>query len=89
MNRLVGVLALLACTYDSADSGASNDCKDYVACAYKTGAAPGSLDSKYGANGSCWTTSSTAENCLVTCRILDGVFKSSGMGADAGCTFGM
>jgi hypothetical protein len=87
MTRLVGVFALLACS--SGLDCDCQDCKDYVACSYKTGVAPGSLDSTFGANGSCWMTSSSSDNCTLACRSANNYFKSSGVGADAGCTFGM
>jgi hypothetical protein len=87
MTRLFAALALLAC--GSGVMGDFQDCKDYVACSYRMGATPGSLDSKYGANGSCWQTSSSSDNCTAACRIFDGALKSSGAGADAGCTFAM
>jgi hypothetical protein len=96
MKRLAGVLALLACgpvlallTCGSGLYECGQCCKDYVACAYKTGAPPGSLDSSFGANGSCWTTTSSADNCNAACLTGVNQFKSSGIGADAGCRFGM
>jgi hypothetical protein len=86
MNRLVGVLALLACEPGGYEDG--QYCKDYVACAYKTGALPGSLDSTFGPNGSCWVTSKSADSCTVVCKSITIEYKSDGVGADAGCTFG-
>jgi hypothetical protein len=85
--RLVGVLALVACA--AGDGGQSQDCKDYVACSYKTGITSGSLDSTYGPNGDCWQNSSTADTCTAACTNANNDFKMTGLGADAGCTFGM
>jgi hypothetical protein len=83
----VSILAAVAC--GSSGSGQSQDCKDYVACSYKTGVTSGSLDSSYGPNGSCWTTTSTGDSCTAACKSANDSFKSTGLGADAGCTFGM
>jgi hypothetical protein len=83
MTRFIGVLALLAC----GPSGIG-DCRQYVLCSYKTGVTAGSLDSTYGANGSCWQTSSTADKCTADCMSFNAALVSSGAAADAGCIIG-
>ena len=62
----------------------SAQCKTYVACYLATGGTPGSLDSTYGPNGTCWTSSAAAtEACTASCasqiRFLRQGFP------DAGC----
>jgi hypothetical protein len=87
MKKLVGVLALVACP--ASEGGQSQDCKDYVACSYKTGITAGSLDSTYGPDGDCWQNPSTADTCTSACTNANNSFKMTGVGPDAGCTFGM
>jgi hypothetical protein len=87
MNRLVIMLALLACGPN--DPGEPQYCKDFVACSYKTGVDAGSLDSTFGPNGSCWQTLTTSSSCYAACQSGDDNFKATGVAADAGCTFGM
>jgi hypothetical protein len=89
MSVVLGAVSILAAVACSGGSSQSQDCKDYVACSYKTGVTAGSLDSSYGANGSCWQTSSTSDSCTAACKSANDSFKSTGLGADAGCTFGM
>jgi hypothetical protein len=92
MKWLAGVLVLVACGSGVChDTGAAQcqDCKDFVACSYKAGATPGSLDSTYGPNGSCWMNSTTSDNCTAACMNGNHQFQSNGVGADAGCLFGM
>jgi hypothetical protein len=86
MKSLAGVLALLACGCGDAASQAQ-DCKDWVACSYKTGVAPRSLDATFGPNGTCWEYASAYESCQAGCKSANDILKSSGVAADAGCTF--
>jgi hypothetical protein len=87
MKKIVGVLALLACGPTVYECGQC--CEDYVACSYKSGVTPGSLDSTYGASGSCWATTATSSNCNAACQMGNDNFKASGVAADAGCLFTM
>jgi hypothetical protein len=49
--------------------GQSKECAAYVACYEKTGGTPGSLDSTYGKQGTCWTTSPAAsQSCTAACK---------------------
>ena len=86
MRVLLSVVIVTACACVIGDTQ-SQDCKDYVACAYKTGTPVGSLDSSYGAMGSCWsTTTAAADACITACMMSNNAFRSSGAAADAGCT---
>ena len=82
---VVGVFAAAAC--GGGGGGQSDECKAYVACYYKTGGTAGSLDSSYGASGSCWTTPTGGESCTSACKTANASYKSSGLAADAGCAF--
>jgi hypothetical protein len=83
--RIALVLATLSWAACSDDIGQC-PCKGYVECAYKTGTAPGSLDSSYGANGSCWQTLNSSDSCCAFCRQAAMTYETSGVAADAGCT---
>ncbi len=77
----VGVLGLVAC---GGGASQSTECKDYVACYEKTGGTKGSLDSSYGAMGTCWsTTTAAATACTDACKSATAALKSAY--ADAGC----
>jgi hypothetical protein len=88
---------ILASACPQGDVSSPQVCKDYVACAYLTGTPPpsfASLDSTFGANGSCWisadgtvTSADVWQACTAACDAAVHRFKSSGQGADAGCTF--
>lgn len=77
----------LAVACGGGGGGQSTECKNYVACAYKTGTTAGSLDSTYGSSGSCWTTTTGADSCTSACKTANDSYKANGTGADAGCTF--
>jgi hypothetical protein len=84
----LGVLLLDACSSGS-DCYVPDPCYclSYVDCSYRTGVKPGSLDSRFGGNGTCFATSTTLEACCQTCN--DGIakFKMDPAAMDAGCTF--
>jgi hypothetical protein len=57
---------------------------------YRTGGAqPGSLDSKYGPMGTCFSTGvrATVDACCKTCNDGNAMFQVSPAAIDAGCTF--
>ena len=59
------VLAMVACGSSSPTQSA--DCKKYVSC-YDKATTTTSLDSTYGASGTCWTTTQTyADTCTSAC----------------------
>ena len=84
---VVAGLSLITAAACGGGGGQSAECKDYVACYEKTGGVKGSLDSTYGASGTCWSVSSTTESCNTACKSANAAYKSSGQGADAGCKF--
>jgi hypothetical protein len=87
MLRLLGLALAASFTSCSHDDVGDCPCPGYVACAYKTGdATPGSLDATYSQNGSCWTTTTTANMCCDFCRQEALNWESTGIAADAGCT---
>ena len=62
----------------------SAECKAYVTCYEKTGGTKGSLDSSYGAMGSCWSTTTTAADaCTAACKSAIASLKTAY--PDAGC----
>lgn len=64
--------------------GQTEECAAYVACYEKTGGTPGSLDSSYGRNGTCWTTSEAAtQACTAACASAIQSLRSAY--PDAGC----
>jgi hypothetical protein len=79
----LSLLTVAAC--GSGGGGQSTECKDYIACYEKTGGTKGSLDSTYGAMGTCWSTgvAATAESCTSTCKSSLATTKTSY--PDAGC----
>ena len=89
MKRIVlGVVAGLSLLTVAACGGGvsqSTECKDYVACYEKTGGTKGSLDTTYGASGTCWSTGvqTTADSCTATCKSSLAATKTSY--PDAGC----
>ena len=90
MKRIVlGVVAGLSLITVAAcgggGGGQSTECKDYVACYVKTGGTASTLDSTYGAMGTCWSTgvAATAESCTATCKSTIASLKTSY--PDAGC----
>ena len=94
MKRIVlGVVAglslITAAACGGGGGGQSTECKNYILCYEKTGGTKGSLDSSYGASGSCWSTgvAASAEACTTACKSANDSYKSTGQGADAGCTF--
>jgi hypothetical protein len=84
----LGAVLLAGCS-SSPQCDQCEDCKDFLACSYKMGVRPGTYDSTYGPNGSCWETTMSSDKCTLDCRNLNTALKSSGVGADAGCTFGI
>ena len=87
---VVAGLSLIAIAACGGGGGQSDDCKKYVTCINKI--SPGtssSIDGTYGTSGTCWSTgvATVADACTVTCKSANDAYKSSGTGADAGCTF--
>ena len=76
---LAGVLAV-AC---GGGGGQSQDCKDYLACAEKTGTGSTSLTDTYGPSGTCWTNTTSAESCTSACKSALSSLKTGY--PDAGC----
>jgi hypothetical protein len=66
----------------------SQACADYVACSYRSGISSyGSLDSTYGAGGTCWASATIAGSCTSACISANGSFKSNGYTSTYGCVF--
>lgn len=66
----------------------STACKDYIACCARVSGASNCSDSTFGAMGTCWnTTTAAADSCIAACKASNDSYKSTGIGADAGCTF--
>ena len=66
------------------DFGQSKACALYVACYEATGGTPGSLDSSYGKQGTCWQfSSSVSQSCTAACRSAIDSLRSAF--PDAGC----
>ncbi|MBK7861889.1 MAG: hypothetical protein IPJ65_25390 [Archangiaceae bacterium] len=85
MTVVLGIAAMalgLAC-----GGSQTQPCRDYLACYYRLGGTPRSLDSTYGENGSCWTSPSSTDVCIEQCKSALDLLKTSGVAADAGCTF--
>jgi hypothetical protein len=82
--RIAVAMLIVACGFNGI--GDPQYCKDYIACYEKTpGAIKGSLDAKYGAMGTCWSTGvqSTADKCELECH--DGLQALKAGFPDAGC----
>ena len=78
---MVGVAAVVAC---GGGASQSTECKDYIACYVKTGGTASTLDSTYGAMGTCWTTTTAAATaCTDACKSATAALKSGR--PDAGC----
>ena len=76
-----GLLAVAACGGAPAPSA---ECNRYMACVTKLAGTAASLESKYGASGTCWEETSAAEQCTRYCKSgLDSLL--SGFPGDAGC----
>lgn len=56
MRRFIVVGFTLVWLVAHADYSVPRDCNAYVACFERTGGTKGALDSSYGAQGYCWTT---------------------------------
>ena len=78
-NRALAALGLLL-TGCSGGGGQSVECSRYLACVAKLSGSSASLDSTYGANGSCWVDTRMAETCTTKCKTALAAFPS-----DAGC----
>ena len=79
----VAAVTLMAC-YGASPNNQSDECRAYVACYEKTGGTKGHLDSTYGPDGTCWTTTTTAAHeCTSACKTAAATLKSSF--PDAGC----
>jgi hypothetical protein len=77
----VGVFTVVACGGGQSQSA---ECKAYVTCYEATGGTKGSLDSSYGAMGTCWsTTTAAATACTDACKSATASLKS--VYPDAGC----
>lgn len=64
--------------------GQSEECAAYVACYEMTGGTPGSLDSSYGRNGTCWIINDVAsQSCTAACKSAIQSLRSAY--PDAGC----
>jgi hypothetical protein len=88
MKRIVlGVVAGLSLIAIAACGGGpsqSAECKAYVTCYEATGGTKGSLDSSYGAMGTCWTTTTAAaDSCTSACKTALASLQSAY--PDAGC----
>jgi hypothetical protein len=63
-------------------------CPSYVDCFYRTdGGTLGSLDNKFGANGSCFTTTASYNSCCQFCNTEIAKFQNDPAARAAGCTF--
>jgi hypothetical protein len=60
-------------------------CRDYANCAQRLGLTVD--EARYGANGSCWETEPSTEQCETDCAGFNSTFKSTGQAQDAGCAF--
>jgi hypothetical protein len=87
--RALALLALAAC--GGGRVPVPQACVDYYNCGAKTGwtdcYAFDDPRNNYGSNGSCWDTAQTADQCTKECAAANDSFKSTGLAADAGCTF--
>ena len=76
-----GIFAVVAC---GGGASQSTECKDYLVCYVKTGGTLSTLDSTYGAMGTCWTTTTAvATSCTDACKAATTALKSGF--PDAGC----
>ena len=67
-----------------AHASQDSTCKSYMTCFEATGGLKGSLDSTYGASGSCWSmTTQRADECRKTC--VDELNALIRKFPDAGC----
>lgn len=61
-------------------SGQSSECSRYLSCVAAFGGSTASLDSTYGAAGSCWVDTASATKCTTYCKSALAAFPG-----DAGC----
>ena len=79
LGAAVAVAGLLAVACGGG-SGQSTECSRYLSCVTALGGSTASLDSTYGASGSCWVDSPAAAKCTSYCKSALAAFPS-----DAGC----
>ena len=76
-----GCLVIAACSGAAAQSP---ECIAYLSCYGKTGGTVSTLDTTYGASGTCWTTTSAlSKECTANCK--KGVAAINDAYPDAGC----
>jgi hypothetical protein len=83
MKRFAGCIFGLVLAACGGGSSQSAECKAYLACYGKTGGEPSTLESSYGANGSCWKTAAAAADCTAMCG--KGTAAIADAYPDAGC----
>ena len=78
-------LAITAVLVAACGGGGHPQCDAYLRCYEATGGTAGALDSAYGPNSACWSTSRSAANgCEETCRTSRAALAAAH--PDAGCS---